>query len=324
MAIHQPSALVVALAVPLLALALPLPLHAQTVEALVQALAKAPSLDDEAIGDGGIQSETWKAFVALRTRASKDELVALLAHGSPIVRGYACRALMDTQPKADWPNLLAARASDAATVITFEGCIRGERRLGDVVLEWARDRKLLSDEQWLDLAEAMVKGKSPLLARDEMLRTVRFRPGMRDVLRALAQGGDGAAHVALARYGDIRDLPVLTLWLSRANAFDDSSAFVAAQAFADPSLLPVLIDGEAKARAAIAAGRMGIVREWLSAIAVHKSHAASTFLARFLADAPADAARRELVQAMKGVLVPFGADPVFAEVREVLVRLARR
>lgn len=318
----RPTVVVASLGSAILVLAPPA--RAQGTESLVQALAKAESLDDEAVGDGGVKSETWKTFEALRACAGKDELTALLEHASPIVRGYACRALMDTQPAADWPKLLAARIADAAAVITFEGCTRSEHKLGDVVLEWARTRKLLADEQWLDLAEAMVKGKSPLLARGEALRTLRFRPAMHDALRALARGGDADAHVALARYLDIKDLPVITIWLERETAFEDRSAFLAAQVFVDGSLLPPLVAGETKARAAVAAGRMGTVREWMAAIAAQKNAAASACLARFLSEAPADATRRELVQAVKGVLLPYGADPVFADVREVLVRLARR
>jgi len=300
------------------------PLAAQGIQPLVDALAKAESLDDEAIGIAGTKSETWKTYELLRDRATKDELLKLLEYRNTIVRGYAFRALADRKEAVDWPALLKARALDAAKVIAFEGCIRNETMLGDVVVQWAQNRKLLTDEQWLDFGEGLVAAKSPLYAREQLLRTLRFRDGMQAQIRALAKGGDGAAHVALARYLAVKDLPLLAAWLARDNVFDDTTAFLAAQAFPDSSLLPALVGLEGKARATAAEGLVPRLREWLAAIVAQRSPAAAQFLTHFLAESPADVHLRELVQMYKGVLVPTGGDETFASVREELKRHARK
>lgn len=307
---------------PTLLLLVPLP--AQAIAPLIETLAKAESLDDEAVGIGGTKSDTFKAYELLRERATKDELLKLLEHDAAVVRGYAFRALVDRKEAVDWLSLLRARAQDKAKVTTFQGCVRGEQMLGDVVIEWARERKLLTEEQWLDFGEHLVTAKSPLYAREHALRTLRFRDGMVDTVRALARGGDGPALVALARYRQAKDLSLLATSLSRGNVFDDTNAFLAAQANPDASLLPALVELEGKARKQITEGLVPHVREWLAAIAAQHSTAAGQFLARFLVETPADVHERELVQAMKGVLVPFGGDAVFDDVRAELKRRAKR
>lgn len=291
---------------------------------LVESLSKAESLDDEAVGEGGTKSDTYKTYEKLRERAKREDLLGLLEHDAAIVRGYAFRALFDRKEVVDWPALLRARAQDKAKVATFQGCIRGEQMLGDVVIDWAREHRLLTEEQWLDFSEHLVAAKSPLHAREQVLRSVRFRDGMSDAIRALARGGDGPALVALARYRQVKDLSLLATSLSRSNVFDDTNAFLAAQANPDPSLLPTLVDLQGKARTQIAGGLVPHVREWLAAIAAQRSPTAGQFLARFLAETPADAHERELLQAVKGVLAPFGGDAVFADLREELKRRAKR
>jgi hypothetical protein len=300
------------------------PLPAQTIDALVETLGKAESLDDEAIGIAGTKSETFKTYELLRDRATREELLKLLEHDGAIVRGYAFRALADRQEAVDWLALLKARARDMAKVPTFRGCTRSEQLLGDVVVEWARHRKLLTDVQWLDFGEVLVAGSSPLYAREWALRNLRFRDGMLHRIRTLAQGGDGPAHVALARYGVGEDLPLLVTWLSRDGVFDDTTAFLAAQAHADPSLLPVLVGLEAKARRKIAEGLVPRLREWLAAIAAQRSPAAARFLTRFLAATPSDGRHRQVVQVYEAVLARFGGAEVFANVREELQRHASR
>jgi len=297
---------------------------AQTVEQLVTTLAKAESLDDEAIGIAGTKSQTYQTYEALRERATREELLQLAEHTSAIVRGYAVRALADRKEAVDWPKLLQARAKDTTKVATFEGCIRSERPLGDVVFEWARHRELLTNEQWLDIGEHLLTTNSPLYAREWALRTLQFRDGMLDKVRACARSGDGPAHVALARYRQAKDLTLLVAWLGRDGVFDDNTAFLAAQAFPDPSLLTVLVGLEQKARTKISEGLVPRLREWLAAITLQRSPAAAQFLTRFLAETPVDVHHREVVHLYKQVLVELGADDTFASVREELKRHARR
>jgi len=301
-------------------------LPAQTVDELVARLAKAESLDDEAIGIAGTKSETFRTYEQLRDRATREQLTKLLDHDSAIVRGYAFRALADRSEEVDWPALLALRAADTAKVITFRGCERIECMFGDAVIELARDRKLLTDEQWLDLAELLVKQKSQLDARNWALRNLKFRDGMLHTLRALAAGGDGAAHVALARFRIAKDLPLLTAWLSRPGAFDDTTAFLAAQQFPDASLLPALIALEPSARAKIAEGLPHRLREWFGAFAAQRTAGATAFLVRFLQQTPPEerVRHRQIVELLREVVAPAGGEAVLAPLREELAKHTRK
>lgn len=313
-----------------LALALFLPLlpmlPAQTVDELVATLAKAESLDDEAVGDGGIKSATYRTYETLRDQATREQLQKLLDHQAPIVRGYAVRALADRNEPVDWLLLLRKFAADAAKVKTFQGCILSQQLLGDALAEFVRDRKLLTGEQVLDFAETLVKDKSPLFAREHALRTLKFRDGMLHTLRDLAKAGDGPAHIALARYGITKDLPLLVTWLQRDGAFDDNTAFLAAQEHHDASLLPALVALEPKARQKVAAGLTHRLREWLAAISAQQSPAAAQFLLGFLKATPVENApqHREIVNLSKAAVVPYPGAAVFDEVRAELKRHARR
>jgi hypothetical protein len=309
----------------LLSVLLSVPLSAQTFDELVRTLAAAESLDSEAVGSDGARSDTFRTFELLRGTATRAQLEKLLSHDSAIVRGYAVRALADREEAVDWPAVLQARAADTQKVITFEGCVRSEQQLGDVVVALARDRKLLSAEQWLDFAELLVQQHSPLYAREWTLRNLHFRDGFLHTIRDLAKSGDGPAQVALARYGVKKDLPLLVAWLSRDGVFDDTTAFLAAQQHADPSLLPVLVGLEAKARAAIAAGYGHRLREWFGAIATQQSAGTAAFLLRFVQDTPSEQAlrRRQVVELLGEVMAAAGDGAVFAELRAELERLRR-
>jgi len=300
-------------------------LPAQTVDELTATLAQAESLDDEAVGEGGVKSATYRTFEALRDKATKEQLLKLLEHGSPIVRGYAVRALADRKEQVDWLATLRRFATDAAPVKTFQGCILSDQLLGDALVEFARAQQLLTDEQWLDFAETLVEAKSKLFAREWALRNLKFRDGMLHMLRELAKDGDGPAHVALSRFCIGKDLPLLVAHLQRDDAFGDDTGFLAALQHHDPSLLPVLVALAPKARQKLAAGSTPQPRAWLMAIAAQQSAEAAGFLAAFLKATPADTPpHRDVVNLVKAAVVPYPGAAVFDEVRAELKRHARR
>jgi len=299
---------------------------AQTLAELTDTLAKAETLDDEAIGDGGEKSATYRTYEQFRDLATREELITRLLHKSPIVRGYAARALADKKEKVDWLAVLRAHAADLQEVGTFRGCVKAQERLGDVLIDLARERKLLSDEQWLDLAETLVQQKSQLAARDGLLRTLKLRDGMLHTLRDLAKGGDRSAHIALARYGIQKDLPLLVDFLRSKDALQGNEALLAAQLHPDPTLLHVLEEIEPAVWKRVEAGSSVQMREWLAAIAAQQSAGAGTLLAGFLqrAGEAHPASMREVLQHLKAALVPYPNCAALEPVREQLRKLARR
>jgi hypothetical protein len=305
-----------------LGLLLATPALAQSVDELVRELAAAASLDDAMTGGDGDKSKTFRIYERLRDTASRAEIDGLLAHASPIVRGYAVRALAEREESVDWLALLKARSTDTAKVLTFSGCVQSEQLLGDAILEFARYRKLLTAEQSLDLAEFLVAQKSPLYAREWALRNLKFRDGFLHPLRELAKAGDGPAHVALARYGLQKDLPLLVAWLTRDEVFDDTNAFLAAQQHPDASLLTVLIGLEHKARAKLAERLGHRLREWFGALVAQQSPAAADFLLRFYQETTGAEQRRFVLDLLHEVLAASGQSTpgqsgVFAALRRL-------
>ena len=309
-----------------LLLCIPAIVPAQTLAELTDTLAKAETLDDEAIGDGGEKSATYRTYEQFRDLATREELITRLLHKSPIVRGYAARALADKKEKVDWLAVLRAHAADLQEVGTFRGCVKAQERFGEVLIDLARERKLLSDEQWLDLAETLVQQKSQLAARDGLLRTLKLRDGMLHTLRDLAKGGDRSAHIALARYGIQKDLPLLVDFLRSKDALQGNEALLAAQLHPDPTLLHVLEEIEPAVWKRVEAGSSTQMREWLAAIAAQQSEGAGTFLAGFLqrAGEAHPAAMREVLQHLKAALVPYPNCAALEPVREQLRKRARR
>ncbi len=266
-------------------------LVAQTLPELTARLAAAKTLDDSMIGDGGDKSETWRTYERWRAQASAAQLREFTKHESPIVRAYAVRALVETDADVDFAAIAAEHLLDTAKVTTFQGCCQAAECVGDVMLATLRPK--MSTEQQLDLAEALVAKKSPLFAREWSLRTLRLRDGMLHTVRSLAENGDAAAAIALARYGVPRDAAILAKLLSNDDPFADNAWFLAAGLHHDPSLLEPLLAIETKARKRLESDNFYRLSAWLQAIAAQQSPAAATFLVRFLDETKTSTPHRE-------------------------------
>lgn len=226
-------------------LACVLPCFAQEPEAPLDAalavLRSAQTLDDEAVGDGGEKTETYRAYEVLRERAARDWLLALTRHARPIVRCYALRALVERHGEVDLLPVLLAHTGDVQEVETFVGCTLAREKVGDVMIDTAWQR--LSKSQRLALAERLIVEDSELYARERALRTMSLPERLLHKLRAEAEAdGGGAALVALARFRIDADVSVIRDALGRKveNLTDYNDALLAAELFPDPRLLPGL------------------------------------------------------------------------------------
>jgi hypothetical protein len=289
--------------------------RAQTVEELTAILARAETVDAEAIGYEGERTATYRAYEQWRDRATAAELLACTRHASPTVRAYAVRALVDVEADVDWPRVLDGLLHDTADVTTVTGCCLALRKLGDVCFEAVRPR--LTPDQLQDVAEAAIRGRSPLDAREWALRNLTLRDGMLHEVRALAAAGDAAAGIALARYRLPVDVPILMRLLEREEPFDDNAAFLAAQVHPDPRLLPPLLALEPAARERLERDHAGRLRHWLGAIAAQRSAAAGDFLLQLLRArrAVGPVAEREFAAELIEVLAPYADVAAFAAVR---------
>ena len=305
-----------------LAVALPAQRSA-TVAELVEAIAKAESYCGEAVHEGGEHAPTWLLFKSLRQGATVPELQALLAHASPIVRNYAARGLADRRAPVDWPAVLAARMLDDVLVETVDGCLHGQVRSGDLLFTLARERDLLTADQWLDLGERLVRSDSTLAARAQALRSQRFAAGTRPVLRRLAERGEEAALVALARERHADDLPLLFAALQRPGSFEDAPRFQAAALWADVSLFAPLAALTGSAVAVAVDRTVWELEGWLAAVAAQRSAAAATCLGEFRAAVQKVAAehrdgllREQCDAVLAKVLAAHAEVAAFASLRE--------
>jgi hypothetical protein len=293
-------------------------LCAQTTAELVQKLAQAESLDSDAVGGDGVKTETWSTYERLAAKATKAELLQLTHHTSPIVRGYAVQALAASGAAIDWKQLVLDHLRDTAEVMTFQGCVKASEKTGDVIFDTVREH--LGKEQLLDVAEALVREKSPLYAREWALRNVTFRDGMLHELRKLAQGGDAPAAIALSHFHLAADVPTLIQFLQRQDPFADNCAFLAAKVSADPSLLPALRALVPAAHKRLEGDNGSRLRAWLDAIAAQNSKAAATLLLDVLEQVPPTAfKRRDLADTLAAVLVDH-TSAVFDDARKAAAK----
>ncbi|MBI4957628.1 MAG: HEAT repeat domain-containing protein [Myxococcales bacterium] len=101
--------------------------------AKVDALAAASGIESSHIGAAGAPSKVWPLWDAVLGAAKPEELVALLGHESPVVRGYVARHAVTALPDA--AQELLPLFGDGAQVATVEGCSVGTTTLASLVLE---------------------------------------------------------------------------------------------------------------------------------------------------------------------------------------------
>src|SRR5262245_1665629 len=303
---------------------LSLSLAAQSFDELTATLAQAATLDSSMVGDDGAKTATWYAFQQWLSIATESQLRAATDHASPIVRCYAVRGLLAKEADVDWVALMTQHLSDQAEVTARSGCDTTKEFAGDVIFEDLRPH--LTEPQLLDLAESMLGKHSPLYARQWALRNLHFRDAMLHDVRRLAERGDAAAAIALARYRLPTDVPLLVERLQRDDPFDDNTQFLAAEAHGDPRLLAPLLAIESKARALLSQEYAARLRFWLAAIAAQRSAEAAQFLQRFLQDTKGDDERRyrDLAETYEEVLAPHADCAAFTALRAGLPARERK
>src|SRR5262245_10436577 len=302
---------------------LSLSLAAQTFDDLTATLAAAETLDSSMVGDDGAKTATWFAFQKWLAVATAAQLRAATDHTSPVVRCYAVRGLLAKEADVDWVALMTQHLADQAEVTARSGCETTKEFAGDVM--FADLRPHLTEPQLLDLAESMLAKHSPLYARQWALRNLRFRDAMLHDVRRLAEGGDAAAAIALARYRLPTDVPLLVKRLQCDDPFDDNTQFLAAAAHGDPRLLAPLLAIEGKARARLSQEYAARLRFWLAAIAAQRSAEAAQFLLRFLQVTKGDDRRyRDLAETYQEVLAPYADCAAFAALRAGLPARERK
>jgi hypothetical protein len=290
-------------------------------EGAVALLRQAQSVDASFVGEGGDRSETYAAYERLRDHATRERLLALTSHKSPVVRCYAVQALSERHPDIDLLPVLLAHVEDLEEVETQVGCIGMVQKTGDVMI--FRTWETLTEPQRLALVEALLPSK--LDERWRALVTMTFPPDWRPRLRALAEGGDDQALVALARYRNEEDLPLLVAALGRPRAMEERlDALSAASLFPDPRLFNALAGLEGLALETLRGRRPAPARGFCFAMAAQESEEAARILERLAAAEALEDWQRRLQLEMLAEAVAAHRVPAMAPVLWSLWRRGAR
>jgi len=103
------------------------------VATLVDDLAKEKQIESSHIGAGGSPSQVYAKFVAITKAATEAEMVALLQHESPIVRGYVAEHVAEKLPAR--LDSVVPLAEDWTGVPTLNGCMKGMDSIGEIVVQ---------------------------------------------------------------------------------------------------------------------------------------------------------------------------------------------
>jgi len=294
----------------LIAWLLAAPLGAQSLAELTEQLAAAEAYEDELVDDR--PSTVHALYRQLAAAASPRQLLELTSHDVPIVRCYATRALAEGGHHARLPDVVGRHLLDQDAVKVHKGTARYQTCAGDLIFELARPR--LAPRSLHRLAERMVREDCPLYAREWALRNLRFGDGMLALIRRLADEGDSAAAIAMARYRLKADVVILVRHLERPCPFDDDCRFLAAEISRDPRLMTALEKLESAAIARLRRDDPYRLLFWLRAVTAQRSGRAVDFLTHLLLSHQTEDRRKlEGLRATILEAIEEHPDPIFAE-----------
>lgn len=185
-------------------------------EAIVKQIEKYDELTYETVGFSMTSSPQYRDYLKLSKTASVTELLSLLKHRNPIVKGYASWALIE-QRYNRLDNVLAVLLNSPETVNTHIGCLVGEDNLADVFYSRVRypeesTKRPKSDSKYylsqIKKLDSLIihSGKRTHLF-DYALQNNAANPSTYKIIRDLAFiHKDTMAMVALAEYKNDADI----------------------------------------------------------------------------------------------------------------------
>ncbi|KPJ51830.1 MAG: hypothetical protein AMS16_07325 [Planctomycetes bacterium DG_58] len=243
-------------------------------EPLVEELRTANRVESASIYEEGAPSKVHAVYEKLLQTTSREDLVRLLDDKSPVVRVYAFWGLKAKFPAVDLFGLLKVRLGDSTPVETLFGCIEETQQVADLLIRTLEEE--LTPEQKRELLTWMVRHPNNLATRERALRQWPLSPKHHAPVRKLAEAGAAGALVALARFGDDADLPVIARQIG-ADSFDSLEAV---ERNPRPALFPILaamhrhfLDMD---------GRSSEMEQYYRAVAAFRTPAAAKLLAAVL------------------------------------------
>jgi hypothetical protein len=184
---------------------------------LVQQIESYNRLDQEHVGFGGQTTIQYKNFIKLRDEATTDELLKLLKHKNPVVRGYTSWALADRKyPKLSEVIIPFIETGD--TVSTMHGCEVFTNELSSelyyrIFYQGNFNKLTIKDSLFfnsqLDKIDSFIihtRKRSTLI--DEVLENNNANPQTYFRVKELALEKVESAIIALSKYRKQEDIPL--------------------------------------------------------------------------------------------------------------------
>jgi HEAT repeat protein len=202
-------------------------LNAPASRAALDELARANTIESEAIGYAGKKSTVYAAYRRLVDAIGREDVLALLKHPSPVVRGYMADEVLEEYPSD--VDRLETLLADAAHVGTQMGCVGG----GDSVSGYVAQQICFShNPSALEVLGRGARRSGSTSARHWAFFCLpKTRPADAIALARPLLGSKGnelgAALRALGEAGDAASVPVI---VSHANDVDHDVRFGVAMA----------------------------------------------------------------------------------------------
>lgn len=212
---------------------------------LVADIAKTNVLMGGAVGIDGGRPEQWSRFDLLRAKATDQELIALTDDTNAVVRCYAFQALAEKNYVDVYP-IVICHLSDTATVRTYNGCLIGSKKAGDLMLDEVYSKCGQDGNRHLDPGQRAVVDSLLIYENDNRLEKRNMVLSGIEPLKCYYKGvrrlaiveKNKAAVVALSKYRKKNDIPIIKEFLN--DPASQKFGFAAVKNFPDPSFYPYL------------------------------------------------------------------------------------
>lgn len=177
------------------------------IDQALQTIRESKSVTSGAVGEAGVKSKGYAAYEVIARQATREQLLILTRDEDVNVRAYAAMALKERFPREDFYELLSEKLKDETEFDYRNGCIGYRMTLGDLYHQTLID-SLSAEHQALILDQLLTTGNR-LAATEQALAGARIPERHLPRLRELAAAGNGSALLAVAKFKQDQDKPLI-------------------------------------------------------------------------------------------------------------------
>lgn len=212
----------------------------ETTNQIVLKIAEINEVMGSHVGYAATRPEQYDNFIELKEKATSTELIELLNHPNPTVRSYAFWALADNH-SIDLLPIVISHISDIEEVETLFGCIGGNKKVGDFMVDIARESKKLSPKQLAELDNILIYTPNNLRARDNAIKRSETIESLYPRIRELViKDKNNSALVALAKYQKEQDIDLILDFKDEKSNAGNGYIYLAISNFPHPDFFPFL------------------------------------------------------------------------------------